>query len=56
MTGTVNVHANGCANHWDWSYSARLADIGRGDQPFPIFDSDPGSGMELGGAGVTTRP
>ena len=24
-TGTVNVHANGCANHWDWKATARAS-------------------------------
>ena len=38
-----------CGGGWEFSYSARLADIVGSDQPFPIIDTD-GSGPEGGGA------
>ena len=38
-----------CGGGWQFSYSARLADIVGSDQPFAIIDTD-GSGPEGGGA------
>jgi hypothetical protein len=38
-----------CGGGWEFSYSARLADIVGSDQPFPIIETD-GSGPEGGGA------
>ena len=38
-----------CGGGWQFSYSARLADIVGSDQPFPIIDTD-GSGPGGGGA------
>jgi hypothetical protein len=38
-----------CGGGWEFSYSARLADIVGSDQPFPIIDTD-GSGPAGGGA------
>ena len=49
MTGTYSV-SGGCGGSWEWSYSARLADIVGNDQPFPIVDPASGGGPEGGGA------
>ena len=49
VTGTYSV-SGGCGGSWEWSYSARLADIVGNDQPFPIIDPASGGGPEGGGA------
>lgn len=40
-----------CGGAWQFSYSARLADIVGSDQPFAIIDKVDGGSAEIGGAG-----
>ena len=52
--GTYSV-SGGCGGSWEWSYSARLADIVGNDEPFPIIDPARAVGQRAGALQGTTK-